>query len=76
MNQFIKLSSRIINKSHIIEIVKTPNVYEIYLTNSSISGEIILSSGNVYTKQNIITIHEKYDKQDYETINKFITEIK
>ena len=75
MKQFIKLSSRVINKSHIIEIIKNQNMYEIYLTNIRINGSLVMSYGDISTKQKIITIYEKHDNEDYETIKKFIAEI-
>jgi len=48
MKQFIKLTSRIINRSHIIEIIKQPNKYFIYMSNNYISGQFIIGNGDIY----------------------------
>lgn len=78
MNNFINLTSRVINKLHIIEIIKKPNIYEIHMSNNSINGNIngflLISSGGLHTKHNIIEICNKKDKQDYETITDLIKE--
>ncbi len=72
MKHFINLSSRVINKLHIIEIIKQPNKYRIYMTNSSLHGSFFFASGGLETNYNIIEICEKKDKQDYETITELI----
>ena len=75
MNQFIQLTSRIINRSHIIEIFKEPNKYFIYMSNNSLYGELVMANGSVSTKYNIIEICEKSNKRDYTTITDVINEI-
>lgn len=72
MKNFINLTTRVINKLHIIEIIKKPNNYEIFMSNNSINGFWLFSSGNLGTNHNIIQICEKKDKQDYETITDLI----
>jgi hypothetical protein len=72
MKHFINLTSRAINKLHIIEIIKKPNRYEIHMSNYNINGFLLFSSGNLGTNHNIIEICEKKDKQDYETITDLI----
>jgi len=57
---------------HIVEIVKKPNKYEIYMTNSHIDGLMIGGSGFVRTNSNRIEICQEKDKEDYETISDFI----
>jgi len=68
MKNFINLTSRVINKLHIIEIIKKPNKYEIHMSNNSINGFLLVSSGALHTNHNIIEICDKKDKEDYETI--------
>ena len=67
MNHFIKLTSRAINKLHIIEIVKKPNMFEIHMTHK-IEGVFFCGSGIIDTRSNIIKICEKKDKEDYDII--------
>ena len=75
MKHFINLTSCVINKLHIVEILKRPSKYHIYMTNGSISGGMLFLSGSLSTTHNIIEICEKNDKQDYDTITKFISNI-
>lgn len=75
MKHFINLTSRVINKLHIIEIIKQPNMYEIYMTNRSIGGSLFFASGWLGTTDNIIEICEKKDKQDYGIITDLIKQL-
>ena len=68
MKHFINLTSIVINKLHIIQIIKQPNKYIIHMSNNSINGFLYFSYGSLYTNHNIIEICNKKDKQDYETI--------
>jgi hypothetical protein len=72
MKHFIKLTSRVINKLHIIEIIKKPPKYYIHMTNNSINGYILGASGHIGTKHNVIEICEKNNKQDYDTITDLV----
>jgi hypothetical protein len=72
MKTFINLTSRVINKLHIIEIIKKSNKYEIHLSINQIDGAWLFSSGCLNTNHNIIEICNKKDKQDYETITNLI----
>ena len=45
MKHFINLTSRVINKSHIIEIMKEPNKYYLHMSNTSINGFVLVSTG-------------------------------
>ena len=75
MKHFINLTSRVINKLHIIEIIKQPNMYEIYMTNRSIGGSLFFASGWLETTDNIIEICEKKNKQDYGIITDLIKQL-
>ena len=72
MKNFINLTSRVINKLHIIEIIKKSNKYEIHMSNNKIDGFWLFSSGCLGTNYKIIEICNKKDKQDYETITNLI----
>ena len=72
MKNFINLTSRVINKLHIIEIIKKQNKYEIHMSNKSIDGFLLFASGGIDINHNIIEICNKKDKQDYETITNLI----
>jgi hypothetical protein len=76
MKHFINLSTCVINKLHIVEILKRPIKYHIYMSNSSIDGTMIFSMGSISSKTNVIEICEKNNKQDYDTITNLIKEIK
>ena len=77
MKHFIKLTSRVINKLHIIEIIKIkqPNMYGLRMTNRSIGGSLFFASGWLETNDNIIYFCEKKDKQDYDTITDLIKQL-
>lgn len=75
MKSFIKLTSHVINKLHIVEIIKNQNKYFIYMSNNKISGVIIFGGGYVSSDYNKIEICEKNNKQDYDTITDFISTI-
>lgn len=72
MKHFINLTTRVINKLHIIEIIKHPNMYEIHMSNNSIDGFLLFSSGGMETKNNIIEICKTKNKQDYKTITELL----
>jgi len=75
MNNFINLTSTVINKLHIIEIIKQPNKYKIYMSNNSVTGFLLFSNGVFNTNHNIIEICNKKNKEDYETITDLIKNI-
>ena len=72
MSKFINLSSCLLNKLHIVEIIKQPSKYRIYLTNSHLSGAIFFASGHMSSTSNIIEICEKKNEQDYKIITNWI----
>ena len=63
--RFIKLSTAIINTSHITKIVNTNNKYHIYMTDKYINGFIFLNSGSVSTCENMIEVCKVEDPIDY-----------
>jgi len=75
MKQFIKLTSRILNKLHIVEIKKTPNKYFIHMSNNDINGFILCASGVVTTRFNIIEICEEKHNLDYHIITDVLKEL-
>ena len=72
MNHFINLKSRVINKLHIVEIIKNPNLYEIHMDNRSTNGFGFWIFGYIKTSYTKIKICETEDKQDYETITELL----
>jgi hypothetical protein len=73
MNNFINLTSRVINKYYIVEIIKKPDKYIIYMNYANFSGNIIFGSGYVATNYDTIEICKKKNTADYTTITNFIT---
>jgi hypothetical protein len=75
MKQFINLTSRILNKLHIIEIKKTPNKYHIHMSNNGIIGFMLYANGGVKTEFNIIEICEEKHNLDYHIITDVLKEL-
>ena len=85
MTNFIKLSSSVINKSHIVQIIhrkadhiiNKPSKYYLYMSNNIINGFVFNITGiGTSASSNVIKICEKYDKPDYDVITNFIKYIK
>ena len=76
MKHFINLSSVVINKLHITEIVKKPDKYYIYMNNSAIEGVQVFPLGKITTIHNIIEICKNKNPLDYENITNWIQSIK
>lgn len=74
MSNFLKLSNRLININHILEIVIKPNKYHIHLMNHNIHGVFIFASGAIESVHNEITICEKNNPHDYLKISDWIKE--
>lgn len=72
MKHFIHLSSRVINKLHIVEIMRQPNKYYIYMNNKEISGLMFGWFGNLSTNHSIVQVCETKNKEDYDIITNFI----
>lgn len=75
MKYFIKLTSRVINKLHIVDIQKIDNTYYINMNNNHIRGSMLFSFGAVSSTNDSIIIFEKTNKKDYDIITKFIEDI-
>ena len=74
MKHFIKLTSLILNKSHIIAIIIQPNKYSIHMSNNRLYGELVLANGSVSTEQNIIEICEQNNNRDYHIMKDLLEE--
>jgi hypothetical protein len=73
---FLNLTSCVLNKLHVVEIVKRPpNKYRIYMSNSKLSGFTIFGAGGLNTECNVIEICEKENKEDYIKITDWIRTI-
>lgn len=76
MTNFIKLSSMVINKLHITQIIQEQNKYHVFLTRQYNRGFMIWGSGAFTSQFTMIEICETKHKQDYNIITEFIEEIK
>lgn len=65
---FIRLSCRVINTRHVVEIVKEKNRYLVHLTNNAFDGHIFFGSGSVGSDKNVLEICETRDKKDHDII--------
>jgi hypothetical protein len=72
MKHFINLTGCVINKLHIIHIVKKPNKYCIHLASNSFSGQFLLSFGYITSYKTTLELCKTKDKADYDTITEFI----
>lgn len=72
---FIKLSSQVINTSHIVKITKTPQSYYIYMSTFEITGITLFGSGGIDTSRIVLNVCKDKDEDDYNTITKFIENI-
>jgi len=66
----------VINKLHITQIIQRNTKYYINMTGSNIDGFLLMSSGGISSKCDTIEICETKNKQDYDIITEFITNIK
>jgi len=76
MENFIRLSNVILNKSHIIRITIEPNKYIIYLSQVLYSGTFFSNSGAILNQELKVEIDNIRNIKDYEIIRKFIETIK
>ena len=77
MSKFIKLSNRIINPAHLVEIqsvLKKNNVpaYHIYLNKHNYSGWWAIALGSLDNSEKPIEICSKEDFNDYHVIKRWI----
>jgi len=72
MKHFINLTDCVINKLHIIHIVKKPNKYCIHLANNSFSGQFLFVYGEITSYKTTLELCETKDKADYDKITEFI----
>jgi hypothetical protein len=76
MSQFIKLTSKIINKNLISSVYIKPSKYVIYTIENNIDGHMIFGSGYIDSKPEKIEVWEKEDYKDYKIISDWIDSIK
>ena len=75
MTNFIKLTSSVINKLHIVKIIQRPSTYYLHMNHPNIDGFMLFSFGSISTTHDVITICETTNQIDYYIIKKFIEEI-
>lgn len=73
-SSFIKLTSMLINKAHIVEIVKKPTQYHIYMSNNTTDGCSIFGFGIMKTNYNVIEICSLKNPVDFKKISDWIEE--
>ena len=72
MNQFIKLSTHIINTRYITMILQEPSKFYIHMNIHTISGVTLFGFGDIITRHKIIEICEKKNPVDFHTIQTLI----
>jgi hypothetical protein len=72
MKHFVNLSSRVINKFHIIEIIKKSTRYDIYMNNADIDFFCLVGSGGATSRPHVIEVCKYKNKKDYNIITDLI----
>ena len=72
MSQFIKLTSRILNKNLISSVYIKPNLFHIYTMETVVHGAFIFGGGIVDSKHEKIEICEKENPLDYKIVKGWI----
>ena len=72
MKPFLQLTSRVINASHIVQIVTTPTSYCIHLTAQKTSGIFLFSSGSLASHPHTVEICKIKQASDYDAVTRFI----
>ena len=75
MTRFIKLTSTIINTSHVKKIMIEPNKYCVHLSDQNINGSKFLLSGYIYSSDSKIEICKVKNITDYIIMNTWITNL-
>jgi hypothetical protein len=68
----LHLTTRIINASHIVQIVTTPTSYCIHLTAQKASGVFLFSSGRLSSYPDTIQICKTKQASDYDAVTRFL----
>jgi len=68
----LRLTTRIINASHIVQIVTTPTSYCIHMTTQRVSGVFLFSSGSLSSYPDTIQICKIKQANDYDAVTRFL----
>ena len=72
MKPFLQLTTRVINASHIVQIMTTPTSYCIHLTAQKTSGVFLFSSGSLSSSPDTIQICKTKQPSDYDAVTRFL----
>jgi hypothetical protein len=72
MKAFLQLTTRVINASHIVQIVTTPTSYCIHMTTQRTSGVFLFSSGSLSSYPDTIQICKTKQASDYDAVTRFL----
>ena len=75
MSKFIKLTSAVINASHVTKILNYNNKYYIHLSDKHINGFMFLSSGSLSSNDHIIEVCEKKHNVEYNMVKEWIKDL-
>ena len=76
MANFLKLTSRIINTSHINTITINPNKYSIYIANNNVNGIFLIALGHIYSRDERIDICQTKNPADYKTVASWVENLR
>lgn len=75
MSRFIKLTSAVINASHVTKILNYNNKYYIHMSDKHINGFMFISSGSLSSQDHIIEVCENKHNIDYIIVKDWIKNI-
>lgn len=75
MSRFIKLTSAVINASHVTKILNYNNKYYIHMSDKHFGGVLVSGCGSLTTDDNIIEVCENKHKLDYIIVKEWIKDL-
>ena len=72
MTPFLRLTTRVINPIHIVQIVTTPTSYQIHMTSQKTVGIFLFSSGSFSSHPRTIEICKTKQTSDYDAVTRFL----
>jgi hypothetical protein len=72
MASFLRLSSVIVNLSHVRKIVIQPDLYKIHMNRFDVDGFWVAASGGVSSNDDVLKVCKYNDPQDYQIVDEWV----